>query len=82
MRKHSELLMQKEKNVISHTQMFIDFSCIITVLENDFSSMNKSAEATEEGHLDTVTVIIESKLYELMNHILKANQNYESLNKY
>ena len=82
MRKHSELLMQKEKNVISCTQMFIDFSYIIAVLEDDLSLMSESAEATEEDHSDTVTVITESKLYKLMNHILKANQNHESLNKY
>ena len=76
------LLTQKEKNVISHMQVFIDFSYIITVLEDDLSSMNESAEVTEEGHSDTVTVITESKLYESMNYILKTNQNHESLNKY
>ena len=69
-RKHSELITQKKKNIAAHTQLFLDSGCVIASvkegLSNSEQSSNNEIKLTESS-------------YQLMNQILQINHSHESL---
>ena len=72
-RKHSELITQKEKNIATQTQVFLNPSCIIAAIGE--SSVNiKSGSLNEAKQAENP--------YQLVDQILQANHSHESLNQY
>ena len=67
-RKHGELVTQKEKDIAACTQLFLDPSCVIASVEEG-SLSNEQAEPAENP-------------YQLVDWILQANQTHDSLDQY
>ena len=72
-RKHSELVTQKEKDITAQTQLFLNSSCVI-------AAIGEGSVNVESGSLNEAKQVKNS--YQLVNQILQANCSHESLSQY
>ena len=72
-RKYSELVTQKEKDIAAYTQLFLDSGHVIACIKEGLLNNKQSS--------DSQVKLTESP-YQLVNQILQANQSHESLNQY